>query len=218
MSVTERSVACSVLESMSEIIYRTNEIAVCCDVIESGETTLMKYLSKGIPRRILWDYNHEHDDMGYTVHYVNQIKESFIDEGRRHLVFQPFRKRDSDFEEFMDTVVKFRNFTLIIEEAERYARGGRKPKMPESLKDLIDTGAHHRGTGLIATCRRVGSLNEDIIFNAHHVFVFRQFRPQDTKYLKEWLGIKREVIQNLPAYHCLHVHKGKITVRKPVPI
>jgi len=198
-----------------QIKYRTNEIMVICGMIESGKSFFMKHIAKTIHRRIMWDYNREHADMGYVVHFDHQIKEHFLDEGLRHIVFQPYRRSMADFEAFLRAIQPFRNYTLIIEEVERYCTSSPK-YMPQILKDHIDTGAHHRATGLIVTCRRIAEVHPSITFNANHVVMFKQFRHADRKRLNKDFGIDIEALKKLKDYYYWHFYRGKLHFKEPV--
>lgn len=163
---------------------------------------------------------------GYVVHYVNQIRENF--DNLHSVVFQPLRKRDRDFNEFIEEVSHINNVTLILEELERFARGGKLSFLPSPLEDIIDTGSHHRGQGVFATCRRVGDLHRKVFFNAHHIFALEQHRPQDIKYLAEVFGTKaymlhsesafKHGLQPLPLYYFLHYDHKTTHVRKKVSL
>lgn len=207
------------------IKLRTSDIIIVCGRIETGKTTLLRHLTRHIRRRIYWDFNHEHSLRGYVVHYVNQIRENFLERGLS-VVFQPLRKRDEDFLEFIEEVSTYNNVTLILEELERYARGGKRSFLPAPLEDIIDTGSHHKGQGLFVTCRRIGDLHRKVFFNAHHIFALEQHRPQDIKYLADTLGTKAYMLHSesaekhglepLPPYYFLHYDHKTTHVRKKV--
>ena len=195
------------------IEVRTDDVIVIIGKRRSGKSIFFKHLLKPVSRRIIWDYNHEHGDMGYIIHYASQIPEEWK-RGIVHIVYQPYTKTLEEFESFLRICWLLNNYVLGIEEVERYAT---THFMPTPLKKLIDVG-RHKGIGIYATCRRVMRVNPDLPFNADHIFCFRQHRPQDIGYLKEWIGEKAEELRNIPDYYFLHYddRKGETFLRQKV--
>ena len=195
------------------IEVRTDDINLITGKKTSGKSIFFKHLLKPIARRIIWDYNHEHSDMGYVIHYPNQIEEEWK-RGIFHIVFQPYSKREANFWNFLQVCWKFNNYVLGVEEVERYVR---THFMPKAYSPFIDVG-RHRGIGNYVTCRRPNKLHADIPSNADHVFCFRQHRPQEIAYLKEWIGEKAEELKTIPEYYFLHydARKGETFLRQKV--
>jgi hypothetical protein len=201
---------------MSESLeIATDDIVVIFGKRRSGKTVFLRHLAKHLKRYIIWDINWEHGNLGYVVHHHHFIMPEF-NRGMKHLIFQPLDKSEESFNKFCLIVFSLSNLTVIIEEIERYAT---VHFMPEGLKRIIDIG-RHRGIGLYCTCRRAKRIHGDINFNADHIIVFAQHRPQDKYYLREWIGEKAMQIDNLAPFHFLHYDNdyGKTVERKAVPL
>lgn len=181
------------------INIRTDDIVVVSGKRRSGKSVFLKHLVKGIRKRIIWDYNHEHGSMGYVVHHTHVLRDEWK-RGITHIVYQPYDKTETSFEFFLSEVYKLNNFVLIIEEVERYAYSHH---IPFTLKRIIDTG-RHKGIGLYCTLRRPARTHKDILSNADHIFMFHQHLQTDVDYLKDWVGQKAEKIKNLAPYNYLH--------------
>ncbi|MBU1172987.1 MAG: hypothetical protein KKD44_25785 [Proteobacteria bacterium] len=181
------------------IEVRSDDVVVICGKRRSGKSHFMKELIKGFKRRIIYDLNWEHEDLGLVVRSTKVLREGWKS-GINHVVYQPINTDESDFEKFIETVWTFHDVCLIIEELEKYA----KPHhMPRALKHLVDVGRHH-GIGLVCTARRISMLSADIPFNADHIFVFKVHRPQDLDLLRQWVGDEIYKIRDAPEYSFVH--------------
>lgn len=211
---------------------RSTDIIIYCGTAEEGKSTLMKHDAKQVRgRRIIWDYNREHRDMGRVVHWLdgeNSLEKEF--EHLKHIVFQPLDKSPEYFRKFMRTcnvLSRYYCFVLIIEEVEVYAEPSNCNlyKKQRDLADLADNG-RHRGVGVWMTCSNIHTLSKKLTFRASHIFAFRQHRPQDVEYLERWIGPKANMLSPAKAqkkkmeyikkYHYLHFNKVKTVVRRPV--
>lgn len=181
------------------IEVRSDDVVVICGKRRSGKSYFLKELIKGFKKRVIYDLNWEHEVLGYVVRSVNVLREGWKN-GIHHLVYQPINTDEASFEEFLKTVWTFKDFTLIVEELEKYAT---PHHMPRTLKRLVDTGRHH-GIGLICTVRRISMLSADVPFNADHIFVFRVHRPQDLDLLRQWIGEEIYKIRGALEYSFIH--------------
>lgn len=198
------------------IQVRSDDVIIVCGKRRSGKSYFFRVLMKPFKRRIIWDYNWEHGDMGYIVHFPNRIAEA-MKKNLFHIVFQPINKTLDDFRNFLRAVQNFHNVVFGIEEVERYAEGGKKSYMPPELRIIIDTG-RHKAQGVVCTVRRINRVHQDIPANADHIFVFHQHRPQDLDLLREWMGEEIYKLKTLQPYFFIHYDdgEGETVVRKPV--
>ena len=195
------------------IEVRTDDVIVIIGKRRSGKSIFFKHIMKPIRRRIIWDYKHEHSDMGYVIHYPNQILEEWK-RGIVHIVFQPLSKRPHDFDRFLEVCWKLNNYTLGIEEIDQFMS---PHYIPSSFAMFIDIG-RGKGIGIVGVARRPHKLHADLTSNADHIFCFRQHRPQDIGYLKEWIGEEAEKLREIPEYYFLHYddRKGETFLREKV--
>lgn len=185
---------------------RPDDVILICGKRRSGKSHWLKwYLKKlelGRNRYVVWDYNWEHKPprTGISTRSLLQITQYF-NKGIPHILYQPLKKDIKDFDLFCSTVWQLNNIIIVIEEVERYATSW---TIPPHLKLIIDTG-RHKGLGLITTSRRVLRLSPDIPFNADHIIIFKQHRPQDLDYLNQFVGDKRIYgIPKLPQFSYAH--------------
>lgn len=211
------------------IHLETTDIVLYTGTKEEGKSYLMKHHAKSLRERIIWDYNHEHGEMGWVVHFVDELSPA-LEKGLTLIVFQPYDKSPSAFNDFLrhcNVLSQYYSFVLIIEEIEVYAEPSRinlYKKFPD-LADMIDNG-RHRGIGIWGLARDVHILSRKITFSADHIFAFRMHRPQDVEYMEEWIGPKANMlspakaqkhnVKLLETYHYLHFDKVKTVVRQPV--
>lgn len=194
------------------INVKTDDIIVVSGRKQSGKSYFITHLIRNFKRRIIWDYNHEHGDLGFVTNKPKEIVKAFAD-GLTHVVFQPLDKSPEAFDTFLAEAWKLWNYMLVVEEVERFTT----PKyIPPSLRKFIDVGRHH-GVGIIVTCRRL-KIWLDFPANADHCFVFAQHLPQDIEYWKEWIGTKAEWLKTMPEYYFVHYEAktNTISLRSPV--
>lgn len=201
---------------------KSNDIILVCGKIKSGKSVWVKdhlaKLRKAKIRYLIWDYNWEYDDsFGKIIHRHDQVK-SYFNAQIPFIVFQPLVKDAETFDLFCEYAGQLNNIVIICEEVSLYATSY---VIPPHLKEIIDTGVHHRGLGLICTTRRVTGrqgISADIPFNAQHIIIFKQKRPQDLAYLAEFVGDGVLAIPKLPDYHYMHYDDSDDSLKAYLPI
>lgn len=172
------------------------DIAVICGKRRSGKSHFTKALIKGFKRRIIFDTNWEHDDMGARTSSFAGMQ-ALWSRGLTHVVFQPTSKEPDYFDAFMHEIMeKYRGVNVTIEEIENYET---THKTTVWFKRCLDIG-RHRDIGLVCTVRRIPDMNASIGANADHIFVFKTHRPQDLELLSKWIGEEVYKIQTAPEY------------------
>jgi len=200
-------------------MIRPDDIILITGKKRSGKSfflsNLFKILVAGNVRVVLYDYNWEHNEYPDVTHDLNVVSQLWST-GSRFITFRPVDKSDIAFNQFCGAAYSLTNTVIAVEEIERYANHWITYSQP-NLKKIIDVG-RHRGLGLLATTRRILRLASDIPFNADHIFIFKQTRPQDLKYLEEWVGPEVNQIVTLPEYSYLWYNDrlGTLTVMPPI--
>jgi len=191
---------------------KSDNIIFVCGMRGSGKTTFVKWLLTqfNIPV-VIWDYNWEHKPLGYViVHNLTDLQTAAKTHSK--IVYQPTEKTFIHFDNFCALTLRYDNFMLVIEEIERFATSH---SIPPNLKKLIDIG-RHKGIGLTCTARRTLRTNPDIPYNANHIIMFKQHRPQDLQYLATFCGEDVWKLQTLPDYNYLWYDGKVITIHSPV--
>lgn len=167
-----------------------------------GKSHFIKnYLIHQLPCRfIIYDINWEYSGIPRVptmaiTHSLDDVQ-NLYNEGKIFIVFQPLDKTEEDFNKFCALINKMANLCVVIEEINAFCTSN---KNPIQAKKLIDRG-RHRGIGLICTARRSKGISPDIPFNANHIFCFRQARPEDVKYLSDYIGETANKLPTLKPY------------------
>jgi len=183
----------------------------------SGKSYFLKWLLKQITKWIIWDTNWEYNPTEFPAAILTHNLLDIIMLYNRQvprIIYQPTEKTETNFDLFCKTVFTMSNIVIVIEEIERYATSY---YMPSNLKQHVDIG-RHRGLGLFCTARRTKRTNPDILFNADHILIFHQSRPEDVDYLADFVGETAQKIPNLPEYSFLWYQdrEGTTTVMQKI--
>lgn len=185
---------------------KSDDIILICGKIRSGKSYWLKdhlkNLEKSKIRYIIWDYNWEHEPPKRSGYIINKQEEiiPYFNHPVPYIIFRPLVKDEANFDLFCEACNELNNIVVVVEEVERFAT---PHVMPPHLKMIIDTGSHHSGLGLICTTRRIMRTNGDIPFNSSYIIIFKQNRPQDLKYLSEYVGEEVYALPKLPDYYFL---------------
>lgn len=173
---------------MVTISLRTIDINLITGKKESGKSFFTKNVIFKFQRIIVWDYNHEHIGDFITTD-LKQIVPAF-NSGKKHIIYRPMVKTESQLNLFCGEVLKCNNLMCVIEEAPIFFTSWYNRTMPNA-KALVDTG-RFQGIGLTVTARRILKLAVDIPYNADNIIIFKMERPQDKKYLAEYVGLDKD--------------------------
>lgn len=109
--------------------------------------------------------------------------------------------RDVDVDDLCAFAMTVRDVTLVIDELDRVCRG--KHWESQAAKRIVHEGRHKR-VDLFGTFRSTRNVNEDIIGQADHVFIFRHsgasyydLQTVDLRLGPQWAGLAK----NLPLKH-----------------
>jgi len=191
---------------------RPDDIILITGKKRSGKSYFLKHILslflRSNVRIVIWDYNWEHN--GDLICYdLNKVITGF--QGQKQcIIYRPQVKTETAINQFCEVVNRFNNIVCVIEEVPLFAGSWYDRTIPQ-MKVLVDTG-RFRGIGLICTARRVLKLCADIPYNSDSIFIFNMERPQDIKYLAEYVGVDdatfNEKLNNLPKYGYLWYESG----------
>lgn len=178
-----------------------------------GKTTFTKFLVRQVNCYIIIDTTWQFDNFGYVIHFperVSQFKEY------PHLVYQPKHYNKEAFHEVFHQCLQFHNYTLIVDEIDRFAR----PRwyISDNLREIINRG-RRQGIGVICNSRRPASTHNDLRSNADYVITFHLHEQRDIDYVAEWIGVEPEQIKTLRGHNSLlfDADQGSIVMQSPCP-
>ena len=181
----------------------------------SGKSYAVKTLLEPVQRLIVWDYNWEHTDK-IIVHNLQGLDFAWKTAHRKRIAFQPLSRTPEAFEQFLTQVYTYRYVCLLIEEIRVYTM---KNKTPKVLFDIIDTGRFIPKIGLWCTSRRSFGITVDIMYNADHILAFKQYKPEDLKYLGEYMDSDLvEQLKTQPPYYFVYFNgeTGESYIHEPL--
>uniref|UniRef100_A0A6M3LD83 ATPase domain containing protein n=1 Tax=viral metagenome TaxID=1070528 RepID=A0A6M3LD83_9ZZZZ len=179
-----------------------------------GKSYLAKKLLATVSAYLIWDEQREHGDIATVTHDLRQIV-TLWNGGTKKISYQPIDKTKHNFRMFCKIAQQLTNAVIMVEEIRLYQDG--KNLVPE-FKRLLDSG-RFRGLGIWTTSRRMHGIPVDLPYNADHIFVFKQYRPEDLDYLSKFMdGEKVQQLPTLEKYWFLHYigDTGTTEIHKPV--
>ncbi len=105
--------------------------------------------------------------------------------------------RRDDADKVCQLALKMKNVTTVIDELDMLCSG--KHWRSEAAKQIVHYGRHDQ-IGLWGTFRRTQNISEDLVANAHAVFMFRhsEASPRDIDAIRDRFGERyAEVVQRL---------------------
>ena len=159
-----------------------------------GKTILARHILTSYQRRAIWDAQGEYRDFGS---------------------YQPRDYTREEFDKFAKAVWENGNVMFVVEECEEFLTN---IGMSKYMHRIANRG-RHRGIGYIAITRRIANVNKTVFGLSSDMFLYRQFLPNDLRYLKEF--IPERIVDSLPKiadFEYLHYSKGKAVKMKPVPL
>jgi len=189
-----------------------------------GKTELTKSFCKALRRLIFIDPKWQLGELGYVVHFPERIAPAFQKFGKviyqqktpEALRYKTQRERDQIlYREVFSTCLQFSNYTLGIDEIDRFARG--KWYICPEFSEIINRG-RIQGIGLIGNSRMPHMFHGDIRSSADHIICFKLHEERERKYMAEWIGKDHNEIKNLPRHHSFYYNVDKSTVTPQEPL
>lgn len=193
--------------------FRRDDIILIVGKRRSGKTYWLKHylmrLATTRTRYVLYDTNWEYQPQRNGIQTTNltQIINHF-NAGQLEIIYKPTEKTVEKFDLFCKVCFQLNNIVVVIEEIEQYANAY---NVPRYFKKIIDIG-RHKGLGLICTSRRALRLPSDLPFNADHIIIFRQHRPQDLDYMAQWVGNGIYKLPKLPEFWYMYYNDREATL------
>lgn len=180
-----------------------------------GKTIFTKYVAKHLNRYIILDTTWQLGELGYVIHYPDRTISAF--KKFPHVIYQPMKYDEDSFARFFASCLHFSNYTLIIDEVDRFAR----PRwyISDELREIVNRG-RVQGIGLIVNSRRPAMTHMDLRSNADYVITFHLHEVRDLEYVAEWIGTSEERIKGLKDHESLlySAQTGIVTHQEACPL
>ena len=153
-------------ELINKISLKSTDVQVIFGKRGSGKTILGKYLVSKYKRMFIYDCLGEFAQFGKVVTNLDQIN---LDEDNC-VVFNPVETEDSQDTHDMCALFVWQympNCLFVSDELHMYQGNSLSP----AFKRLITQG-RHRGIGMLGISQRYANLNQTIITQSSHVFMF----------------------------------------------
>lgn len=179
-----------------------------------GKTVYTKFMAKHLKRFVVLDTTWQLGDLGYCIHYPDRLIESF--KKYPQVIYQPMKYDDESFGRFFASCLHFQNYTLIIDEVDRFARP--RHYISDQLREIVNRG-RVQGIGLIVNSRRPAMTHMDLRSNANYVVCFHLHETRDVEYVSEWIGTSEETIKALKGHESLlfSAETGQVTHQEACP-
>lgn len=180
-----------------------------------GKTVYTKFIAKHLKRFIVLDTTWQLGELGYVIHYPHRLIEAF--KKFPQMIYQPMDYSELSFSKFFAQCLHFSNYTLIIDEVDRFASP--RHYISDFLREIVNRG-RAQGIGLIVNSRRPAMTHMDLRSNADYVVCFHLHETRDLEYVAEWIGITEEQIKALKDHESLiySAQTGKVTHQEACPL
>lgn len=180
-----------------------------------GKTTFTKFVAKMLKRALAFDPTWQLGDLGFVVHYPNQVPIAFRQFPK--VVYQPKEATDAYYIPFYAAARRFANYTLIIDEVDEQL--GAKHIVCPDAKTIAVSG-RAQGIGQIVNTRRPSDINKCIRTQGDHVVTFQMQETDDLRYMAKWINKSQDEIKSLPAYHSYYynVSSGETVLQAPCKV
>lgn len=188
---------------MKWLNIRPTDVIVIAGKRGGGKTTLAKILlAQSIPykRLVVFDVMKQYAGMGLVCKNSTDLRLAMQYREPR-IIFQPVNVSIDASELMFLLAYTYRDYFLVIEEADRIAY---THFIGKNHSQILDLGRHH-GNGLMELSRKVNRLHSLPSSQATHFFIFKTFLPADIKYLEDFLPpTLAESIKGLSLHECAY--------------
>ena len=185
------------------MLIKGNEVLFFVGTRGSGKTTLLKYFLKRFTgqgyRVLIYDPEHEFEFEDPNIEVYKPSDPESIEE----------------FDSVCRKVWARKRMILAVESIDFFAIP--KTPLPKYFKRIVHWG-RKRGVGLWMTSRRIADVHKSPCSQVHHWFVFYTFLPNDTSYLKKFIGPRAEECKELKEYHFLYWKRGQARIYPPIKV
>lgn len=165
----------------------------------TGKTTLAKYLLSSFPRYIVYDTLNEYAECGFIIHRIVDLYRC----KKERIVYQPgLDQTQHDIKFFINYVFTQHDKIICIDEVENYAS---KFRIDPAFANFVRWG-RHANLGYIAVSRTTPEINNLLLSQATHLFVFRLHLPNHIRYLRDWIGDIAFKVKTLGEHEFLYVN------------
>ncbi len=181
----------------------------------TGKTHLVKYyLLPHYNKYVFYDVKRENSDVIHDVIITTpkELKNNINKYDK--VLYQPKNLTDKDFNDVCEIVFNARDNTLYMDEA---ALVSSPTKILYWHRILVTQGRSY-GVGSINTTQRPRDVNNTLISEAEHLFVFSLNLETDIVKIKQMTGTAADEVYFLPEHHFLYynVRTNKSIIIKPI--
>lgn len=210
---------------MQRIEIKSNDRVFVCGATGSGKTVFVKTALLHLYNRVIFqDHKLENNDLlskGFVlVNTTNQVLEQMAANPLFKILYQPLSNNEQgyldDFNRLCEIVYKTGNCALIVDEAGYYTTA----HSIEHYHREIMTRGRSRGVGIVNLTQRPMWINNLLISEAQHLFVFVLNLDKDIQKLKGVLPKDMHVeLYDLPEFYFIYAGTNRIRqVCSPVTI
>lgn len=194
---------------------KSNERVAVVGMTGSGKTVLVKKFCQQYNRAVFIDFKKENSDLENTLitsNYEEAIKH--IDSNSNFfIVLQPLDLNEETFDQFCEEIFNRNNLTLIFDEIYFICF----PKVCEFHGKLIRMG-RSKGIGLVHCTQRPNYVDQALLSESNHFFIFRLQLEGDRKKVEGIIGQDlTEPMKELNEYEFLYYnYKEGFKIFEPV--
>jgi len=204
-----------------QISIKSNDRVFVCGATGSGKTEFVKTALLHLYQRVVFqDHKIENNDLlsrGFVLaNTPDQMLELMNANPVFKILYQPLSNDEQgyldDFNRICEILYKFGNCTLIVDEASYYCTGH---SIEHYHRELMTRG-RSRGVGVVNLTQRPMWINNLIISEAQHLFVFVLNLDKDIQKLKGVLPKDMHaILYELPEFH--YIYAGTNRIRQVCP-
>jgi ABC-type dipeptide/oligopeptide/nickel transport system ATPase component len=201
---------------------QTNERIFICGMTGSGKSVFAKKFLPFYPRVVFHDREFGNSDLIQQYHFTPvhdpETLLMYIQKGKKRILYQPAQGGEKegieDFNRVCEIVFKTRNIALMVDEVSSVVKGQNAPYWYGEIQRL----GRKYNVGCISLTQRPMKIDQTILSESEHMFIFKLKMPQDRAKIEDVCGEYVDEIENSEGeYPNVYDWKLKIGLRSPKP-